>query len=302
MSETETEAVAKLVAEDPALPRVIQIERGDAKRAAVLVHGEGLEVHDLRPFLDEYLERPERRKGFAVLTDLPSFIAHTKRFASEHSALFCDESAPRIVAVLDYHAKGADGLPAWCEHGSQYQFPLSDEWRKWVAKNGKQMPQGEFAQFIEDRIVDVSDPGEAKTAQAFAPLLALLGTSFASPSKLLELSRGLSVRENSKVKNAVNLATGEGSVHFENVVSGDDGAPLKVPGAFLIAIPIFRNGIGYRMAARLRFRANAGGIVWWYELHGADRQFHEAVAEACALASKETNLPLFMGSAEGVRV
>lgn len=298
MSETEAEAVANLVLPAAAMPRIIPIERGTSNSAAVLTVGEGIEVHDLKPFLDEYLPRPERRRGVAVLNDLPSLVAHANRFKSPHSALFCDRSVPSIVSVLDYHEPGGDGDAAWGQHRGLYAFPLSDEWQKWKGRNGKPMPQGDFAAFIEDRITDVSDPSEANTAQAFQPLLELLGTTFASPSKLMDLSRGLSVRESSKVRNAVNLATGEGALHFETTLAGDDGAPIKVPGAFLIAIPIFRNGVGYRMAARLRFRAKDGGITWWYELHGADQQFDRAIAEACTFAAKETGLPLFMGSPE----
>lgn len=303
MSETEAEAVASLATESPELPRTIEIERGDGDRAQILTTGSDITVHDLRPFLDKYLPRPERRKGTAVLADLPSLVAHTKRFASEHSAIFCDATVPKIVAVLDYHEKGAHGAPAWGQHRAVYQFPLSEEWKKWTGRNGKPMGQGEFAQFIEDRITDISDPSQAPTAaQSFAPLLELLGTTFASPSKLLELSRGLAVRESARVKSAVNLATGEGTVHYETTLTGDDGAALRVPGAFLLAIPIFRNGAGYRLAARLRFRAKEGAVSWWYELHGVDAQFDKAIAEACKLVGDETGLPLYMGQPESPAV
>lgn len=295
---TEAEAVAELATESPDLPRTIEIKRGDGDRAQILTTGSDIAVHDLREYLDKYLPRPERRKGTAILADLPSLIAHTKRFASEHSALFCDPTVPKILAVLDYHEKGAGGAPSWGQHRALYQFPLSDEWKKWTGRNAKPMAQGEFAQFIEDRITDISDPSQATTAEAFKPLLALLGTTFASPSKLLELSRGLSVRESARVKSAVNLATGEGTVHFDTALADDDGAPLRVPGAFLLAIPIFRNGVGYRLAARLRFRAKDGAVSWWYELHGAEAQFDVAIAEACKLAADGTGLPLYMGQPE----
>lgn len=299
-SATEAEAVAKLVGENPDVPRLVTLKRGDENEAQVMVLGAGLEVHDLKPFLDEYREAPERRKGTATLADLASFIAHTNRFKSPESILFCDRLAaqPRLVSVLDYHEKGHAGAPAWGQHRGSYAFPFSDEWKKWIASNGKKMGQAQFAQFIEDRITDVSDPLTANTGQAYKELLELLGTSFATPSKLVELSRGLSVRENAKVKNAVNLATGEANVHFETTLASDDGAPLKVPGAFLIAIPVFHGGIAYRIAARLRFRAGNGAIEWWYDLHDPQRRLDAAIDEACAVAAQETALPLLMGTPE----
>ncbi len=299
-SATEAEAVAKLVGENPDVPRLVTLKRGDENEAQVMVLGAGLEVHDLKPFLDEYREAPERRKGTATLADLESFIAHANRFKSPESILFCDRlaSQPRLVSILDYHAKGHAGAPDWGQHRGSYAFPFSDEWKKWAGSNGKQMQQAAFAQFIEDRITDVSDPGQVKNVQDYQPLLELLGTSFALPMKLIELSRGLSVRENAKVKNAVNLATGEASVQFETTLAGDDGAPLKVPGAFLITIPIFHGGAAYRIPARLRFRAGGGSIVWWYDLHDPQRRLDDAIDLACKKAAQETDLPLLMGTPE----
>lgn len=291
---TEAEAVAAIARE----AKVIDLRRNPDAPTPVLIVPDGYQAFDAKPFFDEYLTAPERRTGTAKMNDLPSFIAHTNRFKDEHSALFADRNVPSLTCVLDYHEQSAKGSARFGTHRSRYEFPLSDEWSAWVGSNGKKMGQADFAAFIEDRITDVAAPDEAKTSQALKALLELLGTSFASPSKLLELSRGLSVREGTSVKNAINLSTGETQVTYATAQSGEDGGPLKVPGAFLIAIPVFQGGALYRLAARLRYRLHGGQILWFYELVDARRVLDHAFTEACDTAKKETALPLFMGKPE----
>src|SRR3546814_6529806 len=90
--------------------------------------------------------------------------------------------------------------PAFAQHRADYAFPLSEEWQAWHGADGKKMDMGEFAQFLEDRIVDV---------EAFTPMddlsqhtrefIGATGAKIATPSKLVELSRGLKIYENSVV-------------------------------------------------------------------------------------------------------
>ncbi len=71
-----------------------------------------------------------------------------------------------------------------------------------------------------------------------------------------------------------------------------------MPGAFLVAIPVFKGGAPYQIPARLRYRVREKSITWFYELHGVDRVFDHAFSEACAKAANDTGLPLFLGAPE----
>lgn len=292
------------------LKDLAEFERANAELKLLTVGGvtiaavpEGAELQSVKALLDEYRTAPERKKGTANLTDAASFIAHVNRFKDAHSAVFAvnDRSRPALIGVLNYH-EAAAGAPRFGDHRAAYAFPLSDEWKAWKAKNGVKMNQREFAEFLEDRIVDVLTPPDISQdvpgVDAIIELSRLLGGSFAGPSKLLDLSRGMAVTADHKVKQAVNIGSGEVSVQFEEEHKDGSGAPLKVPSLFMIGIPVFVSGAAYRLPVRLRYRIKDGSLIWFYELFRAEKAFDDAFNETCARVAKETGLPLFYGQPE----
>lgn len=312
-------ALAEYGAEQ-SLPTLQSISRGNHSSATVLIVPKGKEVKSLKPFLDEYLPAPERKKGAAMLTTLDSLIAHVNRFKDDESAVFAmdDRAAPSITAVLDYHKSGA-GSARFGGHRANYTFPLSDEWKAWMGQNGKAMGQGEFAEFMEDRIADVLAPpanldrvlGEEITDrdtggdfddrtpdEQLAYLAKLLKGQFAGPSTMVSLSRGLAVHADERVQQAVTLENGTVNVQWETQHNDAGGNRLTVPNLFLIGIPVFRLGARYRIAVRLRYRLGQGSIKWFYELYRHDVVFDDAFREACERVQKETALPLFYGTPE----
>lgn len=251
---------------------------------------------------DMYRVAPKSRQGTAEFTAIESLIAHVNRFKDQDSALFAidDRDNPSITAVLDYHRAGADADPRFGRHRSQFKFPLSDEWREWNKHDDKAFSMGEFAAFLEDRIIDVLDliPGEDSLPEDMQRFVNTVGGTIASPSKLIELSVGLKVNEQSAVKEAINLASGEAQVQFVSQHVDEAGQPLRVPGLFLIGIPVFKNGPHYRLAARLRYRKTPGGLVFFYQLWRADRVFDHSFREACERVQVETELPMLFGKPE----
>lgn len=246
---------------------------------------------------DAYRKRPLRLRGLAAITRIGSFIDLTKRFATTHSALFVDENpkAPAITAVINYHPAG--GMePDWGDHIVHYGFPLSKEWQAWMGGDAKPMAMGDFARFLEDHIVDVlAETGELDAASK--SFVALNSGTFASPSKLIEISRGLQVHESSILKETRNLSTGESEFTFDTEHKDADGKPLRIPNLFMIAIPVFaRETIAYRLIARLRYRKQGGQLVFWYELWRADEVFNTALEEAVDHVGARTGLPVFYGA------
>jgi hypothetical protein len=108
-------------------------------------------------FYDEYRPNPVRRVGSANLCDVASLVAHVNRFKDADSVVFADtnRARPSITAVLDYHRAGSGGSPRFGQHRSHYAFPVSDEWTVWTKAHGREMGQGDFAEFIEAHMVDV---------------------------------------------------------------------------------------------------------------------------------------------------
>lgn len=280
-------------------PQPLMLDNG----VQVVAVPEGITLESIKPYGDEYRTQPERRKGTARLTEIESFIAHVNRFKDADSVLYsCDaRENPSITAILDYHCAGeiSNAEPRFGEHRSHYALPLSDEWRAWKQHDGHVFDQAEFAAFLEDRIVDVvhvrSDDELSERTRSFK---ALVNGSFASPTKLIELSNGLSVTCDEKVTHHINLQTGEGQVSYSSDHRDESGQAISVPKMFMIAIPVFLHGALYQIAARLRYRVRSGTIKWFYELHHTDLVFDDAFSDACTYAKEQTGLPLFMGSPE----
>lgn len=252
---------------------------------------------------DPWRKVPVARTGIARLTTLPSFIAHVGRFAQANSAIFaCDDmDKARLTAIFDYHPAIVDGqeaAPMAGKHRAEYAFPLSDEWKAWHGADGEQMDMAKFAAFMEERIIEVvSDP--KPSGDAAKDFVQRVGGKMATPSKLIELSRGLQVYENSVLKEARKLSSGEAQLTFESSHTDADGKPLDVPRLFMIEIPIFARAADvYRLIARLSYRKTNAGLVFWFELWRADLAFEQAFTEACTKVETETGLPLFVGSAE----
>lgn len=297
---TEAQAVADIV-EKHVKPEHIELAHPDGKlQAPAIVLPKGLELKSVKALLDEYRTAPERRKGTAVLKDSDSFIAFVNRFKDAQSVIFADpdKEEPVLLAVLDYNEEEPNGKARFGQHRAQYDFPLSDEWTVWTAKDKDPMSQQGFAEFLEDHIIDVLDPSDiGLTMKEYGERVQ---ATFVGASKLMELSRGLSVRVNSDVSQAQTLASGERTLHFSTQHTDEKGLPLKVPDAFVIAIPVFRGGALYQVAVRLRYRVQGPKLSWFFELARTDAVFDDAFKGACREAERETKCPLFYGTPEAV--
>ncbi|QUT04028.1 DUF2303 family protein [Sphingobium phenoxybenzoativorans] len=306
----ETIEQAILAAEAYQKPTMVLIEEpGTGLQVPALISKTGI-IAVGREVFDNFRDGPTRRGGTAAMTRLDSFIDHVNRFKDNDSALFArdDRKSPGLLAVLDYHQSRVDGegvflpsaLPRFGKHRTSFAFPLSDEWKTWTAASGTVMSMVEFSLFLENNVVDIDYIDDPSTLDE--RVRHFMGTTgldkIASPSRLLELAKGLQINEDSVVKQVQNLQTGEGQIRFESSHTDGAGAPVDVPGLFVICIPVFAHDGFYRIPARLRYRKKADGIVFWFDLWNTDAVFDDAFVKACERAKVETALPLFIGAPE----
>lgn len=292
---SDTAAVIAAV-EEMAKAEIVTVPCGNAWEVPLLVLPSSKQVIDVKQYLDARLERPQRRVGTARMSTLSSFVEHVKRFADEHTVIFAvdDPKEPMLEAVLDYHQQSATGAPSWCAHRTQYKFPLSDEWNAWT--KAMDFDQRAFADFLEDRIGDVADPEDAgEQTQEFAEQL---GIALATPSALMALSRGLAVHVGQKVAQSINTSSGEVQLQFEEEHTAKSGGPLKVPGGFVIGIPVFRAGARYSIPVRLRYKVASGAVRWSLALLRPDLSFRDAFETALEQVATETQLPVLRGKPE----
>lgn len=297
MSEDNIQAVIDYV-EDSKGIRLIELATG-VNAADVPTDEGGRVLKSVKGLIDEYRTAPERKVGTAYLHEPDSFVNHVNRMKDLHTALFAsvDRTNPKVTAVYDYHQ--TDGAPRFCQHRAVYPFPLADEWKAWLLKNGikNAMDQRSFAEFLEDRAPDLC-PAElaGKRTQEY---VAALECEIATPGKILALSRGLAMRVEQSLVNDVKIGSGETQMQWKEEHKDVNGEALRVPGAFLIAIPIFVGGEANVLPVRLRYRVRDGKVVWFYDLALVELLFREAIDVEVAKIHAGVELPIYIGTPEG---
>jgi uncharacterized protein YfdQ (DUF2303 family) len=270
---------------------------------AIAAVPKGMELKSVKPFVDEYLKVPERKKGTTTLSTLEAFCEFVNRQKTTDSIVFIDDTSsqqPALLAVFNPHkaetvSKPDSGVgPDHGDHRARYAFPLSDEWKAWKGLP-EFIPQDRFASFLEDHIGEVCPLDQVKeNVKLYAENL---GFQLASPARLLELSRGLALNVNAKVVQVLNLSTGEGQITFAEEHKDSTGAPVKVPGAFGINIPVFRLGSAYNVPVRLRYRAKQDQPVMWSLVpQWLDKVFEHAIDEAQEVIKTRCDLPVYRGA------
>ena len=255
-----------------------------------------LRVVSIKDELDKWRTAPERRAGTARMLTLESLIAFVNRHKDEGTAVFGkidDFTAPKLIAVIDYHM--LDGVPRYGKHRAEYQFPLSPEWMAWNGANGRALDQGRFAAFVEDHVADLASPLDAERSE-YESLFN--GARFATPASLSQLSKGLEINVQSRVKEVRNLQSGEAEIAYDEVHQDGKGKPVKVPGLFMVSIPLFIGGERVRVVCRLRYRKEEGSLVWFYQMYRVDLVIRERLVTDLERVGTETGCPTFEGMPE----
>lgn len=204
---------------------------------------------DLTGLIEKSKSVPSRKLGTVVLSDLASFNA----FASEQGAasntyIYADPDARTLTSVFNDHSKAAEA--GWRDFRAVYKAELSREFDCWMKANKQPMDQETFAIFLEDNIADVSEPsGETLLAIALT-LQAKTEVNFSSQRRL----------DNGQVQ----------LTYTENIEARAVGGSIEIPRDFVIGLRLFKNGEGYRIRARFKYRLMSGKVKFWYELDRAE--------------------------------
>lgn len=255
-------------------------------------NGQGLKA--LKEEIERYRLEPDRRRGKATATTLKSFIDLINLHKDDGSALFADANwpNPKLDAVIDYHT--ADHGPRHCQHRIVYNFPVTEDFKAWIDRDGKPFTQTEFASFIEEHAAELAAPFDAERSE----FESLFRTAFATPTDMVTLSRGLQVHIEAQVKNAVTLQSGEGEIIFVEEHRTAGGEKITVPGLFMVSVPAFLDGEPIRLPARLRYRASAGKLSWFYQLYRWKFWLRDRVQKDLGQVEQETGIRAFEGSPE----
>ena len=217
--------------------------------------------------------------------------------------------APVMTCIANWHKAGAadpDGKDATAmrgDHRAVYRFPVSEEWQRWSKIAEGALSKDEMGEFIEDNAKDILDPTPAllgigdpteEWEQGMVDVSQKVDGRFASYRQLLEMSRKFAATEATKFKLHSNRDTGEHLIEAESEHRDEDGAPIRVPNLFMIAIPVFDRGPLYRIAVRLRYRLR-GGLSFSISMYAPDVVARHAFDEAVETVRTDTQLPIIMG-------
>lgn len=237
---------------------------------------EGYELKNIDQAIELARATPARKKGTLSLLDLDSLLKYTDEQAAQDTGyILADSDAASITAVFNDHRAGAAG---WRDHRAVYKAEKTPEWLLWMSMNKKAFGQTEFAEFIEDNMADIA--GDEGTT------LLTLATTIAATTSI-------------NFSSAKRLQDGQSQLTYNEVIdakAGADGA-LRIPQTFNIGVRIFKNGEGYAVKARLKYRLNGGAVKFWYELDRPERAVEDAFNGYVAKLRDQTKYTVLLGKA-----
>lgn len=212
---------------------------------------------DLTKAIEGALPEPHRKSGVVALADLPSFLEYVgDQGAQDCTYIYASPDTRTLTAVLNEHEQGHGSLPGWRDFRVSYTAELSREFSAWHKNDRKPMDQEEFATFVEDNIADIAEPTGETMLQVALTLQAKTEVAFSSHRRL----------DNGQVQ----------LTYTENIDARAGAGDIMIPREFALGLRLFKNGDGYKVRARLKYRLGGGKVKFWYELDRVENAIEDA--------------------------
>lgn len=252
---TETEAAAAL-----ALRAADPTELAPGTVFAVLDSMGGLSVVDT----DAYAPTPRRATAARVVTDAASFVGYVNRHKVPGTEVYAHIASSSVVAVIDSH-EGTDADPGWQKHKLSLGLEHSKPWLAWaehdlaVNKHGW-MGQEQFAEFIEDRALDVVEPDHAT---------------------LIDIATKFEAKKSADFQSSTRLDNGDVRFEFTETTTAKAGnkTDIEIPKRIRLALRPYIGGPIYAVWASFRYRVGNGGLLLGYALERPENILEAAFAD-----------------------
>jgi uncharacterized protein YfdQ (DUF2303 family) len=220
---------------------------------------------------------PSRIKSNPTLHDAPSFITYINDHKGHETHIFADTDNSKVLAVIDHH-HGANAdpefRPGYCDHRATFAARHSEEWKTWMAKNGKPMSQVDFATFLEDNEPDLAHPKGAE---------------------LIEIAESLQVSRSGEFKSKINRNSNSiifGYTEENNATAGQ----VEVPKEFSVLLRPYIGCSHHTLTAKLRYKLEDGSLKLWYDLIRAEVLRREAFDAIIKRIADETSIAVLLGT------
>lgn len=253
---TENDAVAELAT------RALQAEKlGPGDLYGTIGPDGTLHVTDL----EKYDDGPRRKRGTVTALDGHAFAAYVLKHSSTDTEIWSDPAAGQLVAVLNAHGDEA----GWGDHRVRLGLKHTPAWKAWIEHDRQMRSQVDFAEQVEDRLVDFVEPAGAV---------------------MLELAQTFSGKRSVRFESSKRLASGETQLQWKEDETAQAGrkGDIAIPDAFTLGLKPYEGGQPYKVRARLRYRIGDGGrLALGYVIDRPDEILRAAFDDLVNLVSTE---------------
>lgn len=236
-------------------------------------------LYDLEPLA----EKPSRKMAKISVDRVQSLVQYVKAYGGKDGSTMAfaslDNAAVRVV--LDYHS-AAKGEARWCGHQVTFRLRETREWKEWLASDGRKMTQVDFAEFLEDRMVDIVEPPAAD---------------------VFSLVRTLEAKRKVNFSSAVRLEDGTAKINWEDEIEtrgGKEKGQIEVPSMLTLGIRPFEGMDKWKLEVRLRYRLSEGNVWFWYQIVEPDRVKEAAFEDQVQTFEKDAGLTCIRGAVTAI--
>lgn len=252
----------------------------EVQGARFVVLPPGYQQQDITSAVEKAQLAPARKRGTVQVKDVVSLLQvltdQAIQGAKEAGYVYADPDTRTITCVFNDHRAGA----GWRDHRVAFKAEYTPEFQRWMENNGasKAKGQGEFAEFIEDNLADIQEP---------------------HAQQLLEVATTIEASSGIEFKSAKRLQDGQVQLTYNETIDAKAGAygAMSIPKEFTLGVRIFKNGGGYLLKARLKYRLHGGSVKFWYELDRPERAVEDAFAGYVTEVREKSGYAVLLGAA-----
>ena len=251
MSDNDVNEIAALARESMTDRTSIAVGAGRyGKKYFVLTQGESIAT--LQP------EPSDLIKETTQAHDVYTFVALAKRAQMPQSVLFHDRTNGRIEFVVDYHSAAAESdednpiEPGLKQHRIVLVRTPTLAWEAWRTHNGVKMTQDAFAEFLDERAIDVVKP---------------------SGADMLELARSFHATRTATFSRAMQAGSGDVQLQWRQQTTagaGEGAGIVTVPSEFLIEVEPWYGAPRLALRALFRYRLGDEGALRLFYVFAPD--------------------------------
>lgn len=208
---------------------------------------------------DKYGEVPRHTTAARVVTDAASFVAYVNRHALAGTEVYAHTNTSTVVAVIDSH-EGTARDAGWQKHTVRLVLEKSKAWLAWEAADGKLVDQQTFADFLDDRYLDVIDP---------------------APAVLIDIARTFQAKTSVNFESGFREGSGDVTLQYVEDTKAKAGqkGDIEIPARIQLVLRPYVGGPIYSIWASFRYRLNGGHVTLGFRLERPENILEAAFAD-----------------------